>query len=247
MKDFTVGRIRKLLLAGLFWTIGVLLTLPAFAGPTVTLNDSYGTTGGGEFIAVPSGLSVTPISLGESPDGFETFCVEKNEYFRPGSTYNVQISLATIEGGISGQDPPGSNQDPLDPMTAYLYHRFVTRSLTGYDYDDPDERVESANALQHVIWYIEDEESKSWTDGDGSLADRFYSDALEATTLGNDGEVIWSGTGGVYVMNLYKYDSYGRICHKQDQLIAVIPAPGAVVLGGIGVCLIGWLRRRRSL
>lgn len=191
----------------------------------ITGTDSYGNVGG-EFNLTHTNLGYTPVGLtGSNP--IETFCIEKSESIAFGYDYYACLNTEAVHGGLGGGDP-----DPLSPLTAYLYERFVTGTLAGYVYGVGDggiARAQAADALQAVIWYIEEEEAISWIPGDSSLRDQFYQDALL-----NAGATI----GNVRVLNLYE-DAAGTIA-AQDQLV-LIPEPASLMLLALGLIS---LRRR---
>jgi hypothetical protein len=222
--------ILRLRFHAVLWGLALLAVSPAYSG-TVSFYDSYGNGPGGEFRGVVvQPLAFAPIDLvTNQPGAFETFCVEKNEYIAFGIEYFAGVSTAAIHGGMGGGDP-----DPLDPLTAYLYERFATGNLTDYTFDLTDggtARAASADALQHVIWYIEQEEDKSWTDGDNSLADRYYQDAMAHAG---------SGVGDVRILNLWS-DAEMTASPVQDQLI-LMPEPSVMALA---VVALGVLCRSR--
>ncbi|NOT01045.1 MAG: hypothetical protein HOP29_10495 [Phycisphaerales bacterium] len=205
---------------------------PVLADMTVTMSRGPGNGPGGEFYATYSGFSPAPISLGGLIGAFETFCIEKNEYINFHSTYYIAINDEADAGGKGGGTP-----DPLDSRTAYLYEQFITGQLTGYNYTNTTLRKGSADALQDIFWYLENEQDWNATWTSGTLQYAFYQDAVANHTPGD--------IGNVHVMNMYKNsDLTGR---AQDQLVYFgepVPAPGAAVLAMVGMAFVGRIRRR---
>ncbi|UCE58154.1 MAG: hypothetical protein JSU63_11980 [Phycisphaerales bacterium] len=206
----------------------VMAAPPALADMSGTFEDSFGSTNGGEFIFNPTG-DYDGLSLGS----FTTFCLETIEYMDFSQTFDVlDISDGAVEGGKGGGNP-----DILDERTAWLYQSFRDGTLGGltslgyahdYDYGTGSARVASANAIQNVIWGLEDEFGDSWTPAAG----------LETTFLAAATDLA-DGLGNVRVLNIAWPD--GALAQSQ---LVIVPVPGAVVLGACGLGLVGVVRRR---
>ena len=128
----------------------------------------------------------------------------------------------------------------------------------------PPEVVDSINSATLEIYAKVDPGEKNLVTGDGSslgLLASAPSPQWATTTFTLDTTALTDGSLGVWVDIVsdtppYPFIRIGSSTLTVDYTAEVfvpdpptqtIPAPGAILLGGIGISLVGWLRRRRTL
>lgn len=214
-------------------TLAGLVTSAQADSLVLSQSGSYSVGVGGAFIATPtSGSSISNADYSGvakiSGGGFLTFCIEYNEHFNPGGTYNYVLSNGAVNGGVSGQT--STNYDGVSNGTAFLYSQFAQGNLAGVAGFAYNTSATGYGFLQDAIWNLEGEITTS-----NALSDWVKANISNWNADSN-------GSYGVQALNL-KYTTGGN---AQDQLYYhAVPEQGLTV-ALLGLALVGVAGFRRK-
>ncbi len=227
------------------------LVVPAMAAPTLNLFDSTNhvyTTGSGENLLYWYMDLQQSVSLPYEPRSWTTdlnwqtkfaedLDIGGNDNWRVASAVDMEVLIGLpdthqVMGGRNGDEPQ------FDKLGNPIMETTFPNAVTG----------EIIDALTPTGWSLLTTPSDGddfWarfgdTDGTATPVTRFVYDG------GWGGANEWT-IDGSYTTTPYYTSAADKAVWIVSSGPATVPVPGAVLLGGLGVGLVGWMKRRRTL
>jgi len=200
------------------------------AQTVVLTQGAYSYSDGGEFTAATSsptlgigGYSSYTANSSVSPNTFQTFCVQTDVEFTPGTTYSYNTGLSAIG---SGQHYLNGYNGSLTVGTAWLYAEFASGYLgSTYNYANSaggNNRQTDAGLLQAAIWALQGEAMPNGNYTTPTTVNNLYYNlaisqfgsasaaAVAATTSDNYGvDILQLSTGPNAAQNQLYYNGSG--------------------------------------
>jgi hypothetical protein len=196
--------------------------------PGITLNIASSGYNGGVWAGV---YNLDIQGLGQLP----SICIDVRDY---------SPSTDQPYGVVALKDAPDPLAGPMHAAKAAdlskLLDAYWTSGLTN----------DQAAGLQLAAWEIVDEQIGSYNIATGNFQAAGNGLASGWATTYLTGFVSYNGPAGSYLAltNHDVVETGSGLGYYQDYVVRdPVPVPGAILLGGIGVSLVGWLRRRRAL